>query len=435
MREGKAGFHKDQGIQGFRQTKTKYKKDKVNEPAKLLINTCPQCNSKRLWKDGLRYPRSNGKPIQRHICRECGYRFSETTQNNCSDDFRPSERDQNFHTLILKTLNNLSCNCQVGVSEAEGTKNLAEEATRIEKRAAGATEPDKATLKGKIVELGWCMKKEGYSSLTIKKYTDYLMILVNRGANLLDPESVKEVLAQQDSWKESTKTIVVAAYNIFAVHNKIKWDPPKYKFQRKLPFIPLESEIDALIANSGKKMAAMLQLLKETGMRIGEAKRLRWIDVDLENNTITVNEPEKRSNPRMIKVSKKLVAMLNCLPRKNERVFPATYHTLERNFHYLRERTAIKLQNPRLRHITFHTLRHWKATMEYHKTKDIIHVMQMLGHKNIQNTMLYTQLITFENDEFHVRVAETLEEDKELIEAGFEYVTERDGLKIYRKRK
>jgi len=59
----------------------------------------------------------------------------------------------------------------------------------------------------------------------------------------------------------------------------------------------------------------------------------------------------------------------------------------------------------------------------------------MLGHRNIQSTLLYTQLISFQSDDFHVRAARNLEEDKELIEAGFEYVTERDGVKIYRKRK
>jgi len=36
--------------------------------------------------------------------------------------------------------------------------------------------------------------------------------------------------------------------------------------------------------------------------------------------------------------------------------------------------------------IHFHTFRHWKATMEYHKTKAILHVMKVLGHKNINNT-------------------------------------------------
>lgn len=74
--------------------------------------------------------------------------------------------------------------------------------------------------------------------------------------------------------------------------------------------------------------------------------------------------------------------------------------------------------------------------MEYHKTKDILQVKEMLGHKSIQSTLLYTQLIDFEtHDDFHVRVAKNLEEDKGLIEAGFEYVPERDSIKIYRKRK
>jgi len=44
--------------------------------------------------------------------------------------------------------------------------------------------------------------------------------------------------------------------------------------------------------------------------------------------------------------------------------------------------------------------------------------------------MIYTHLVKFECDEYHVRVAKTVEEDKKLIEAGFEYVTEREGVKI-----
>ncbi len=73
--------------------------------------------------------------------------------------------------------------------------------------------------------------------------------------------------------------------------------------------------------------------------------------------------------------------------------------------------------------------------MEYHKTKDLLHVQQKLGHRSILSTMIYTQLVDFESDNYHVKAARTLKEDKELIEAGFEYVTERDDVKIYRKRK
>lgn len=87
----------------------------------------------------------------------------------------------------------------------------------------------------------------------------------------------------------------------------------------------------------------------------------------------------------------------------------------------------------------FHTLRHWKATMEYHKTKDILRVKELLGHKDLDKTMLYVQieksLFNDNSDEFTVRVAKTPEEVKSLLETGFEYVCEKDGLMFFRKRK
>ena len=73
--------------------------------------------------------------------------------------------------------------------------------------------------------------------------------------------------------------------------------------------------------------------------------------------------------------------------------------------------------------------------MEYHKTKDILYLMKMLGHKRIENTLLYTQLITFETDKFHVKVATTLEEACKLAEVGFEYFTTIENAQIFRKRK
>lgn len=38
--------------------------------------------------------------------------------------------------------------------------------------------------------------------------------------------------------------------------------------EKKIPFIPMEQEIDALIAGSNKKLAAFLQLLKETAISL-----------------------------------------------------------------------------------------------------------------------------------------------------------------------
>jgi hypothetical protein len=76
-----------------------------------------------------------------------------------------------------------------------------------------------------------------------------------------------------------------------------------------------------------------------------------------------------------------------------------------------------------------------RATTEYAKTKDIFYVMRVLGHKNIQNTILYTQLINFESDEYHSAVAKDTTEAQKLVEAGFEYVCSHDNLMLFRKRK
>ena len=135
-------------------------------------------------------------------------------------------------------------------------------------------------------------------------------------------------------------------------------------------------------------------------------------------------------------MSQKLIAMLNSLPKDSQKVWGnVQLNQFRKNFMYQRKRIAHKLHNPRIDRITFHTLRHFYETMEYHKTKDILHVQERLGHRSITSTLIYTHIVNFESDEFHVRTAKTLKEDEELIQAGFEYVTERDGIKIYRKRK
>jgi len=37
---------------------------------------CPECGSSKVWRDGLRYL-SDGRAVQRYLCRLCGYRFSK----------------------------------------------------------------------------------------------------------------------------------------------------------------------------------------------------------------------------------------------------------------------------------------------------------------------------------------------------------------------
>jgi len=66
--------------------------------------------------------------------------------------------------------------------------------------------------------------------------------------------------------------------------------------------------------------------------------------------------------------------------------------------------------------------------------------MQLLGHKNIKSTLIYINIEkaifpSGASEEFHVKTAKTPGEIQELLEAGFEYVLQNDGLAFFRKRK
>ena len=61
--------------------------------------------------------------------------------------------------------------------------------------------------------------------------------------------------------------------------------------------------------------------------------------------------------------------------------------------------------------------------------------MERLGHRSINTTLIYTQLVNFESDCFHSSTAKTIEEAKKLVEAGFEYICDIQDIKLFRKRK
>jgi integrase len=271
-----------------------------------------------------------------------------------------------------------------------------------------------------------------------RRYRWALYKIVEKGADLEDPESVKDTLARH-KFGDQTKRAIIIAYTTFLKMNGKQWQRPTITITRKLPFIPLEREIDDLIAGSGKKTASFLQLLKETGMRAGEGIRIKWTDIDTERNTITLNEPEKNGNPRIFKVSPKLLSMIERLPKTSQRIFNCTYTSLKTSLRFSRKRISRNLNNPRLLKITFHTLRHWKATMEYHQTKDILHVKELLGHRKLDTTTMYIQiaeaLFQHEPEAFTVKVAKTQEEITAHLQVGFEWIGEKDGLVFLRKRK
>jgi integrase len=288
----------------------------------------------------------------------------------------------------------------------------------------------------------------GRKPATIAKNVERFIRLSKLVNDINDPEQIKEALATIQ-WANSTKQTAIDAYTVYLRILGKQWQKPRYIRQEKLYFIPTEQEIDSLISASNSKLATLLQLLKETAVRIGEAYNIAWTDVDLEHKTVTINHPEKGSLPRILQISEKLKGMLNSMPKETNSPFqwigqktgkPIAQKGIKTTFEGTRTRVAKKLSNPRILQIHFHTFRHWKATTEYYKTRDDRMIRHILGHKTATMSDRYIHIVETlyhdESGEWTCKVAHNEKEAIDLIENGFTYVNNMgDNTALYRKRK
>lgn len=157
---------------------------------------CPSCSGERIWKDGIRYVREG--QVQRYVCRSCGHRFSNSKvkvnvvkQGRVLSDsvhdfgdldlvnvgvgevgFQDSaftvREDVGSHDFSVagKTINKFRLNSREHrvCAREGGAKNLVEVESRTGKQAAGVTKLDRATIKDKIVEYLWYLKKQARAS-------------------------------------------------------------------------------------------------------------------------------------------------------------------------------------------------------------------------------------------------------------------------------
>jgi hypothetical protein len=125
------------------------------------------------------------------------------------------------------------------------------------------------------------------------------------------------------------------------------------------------------------------------------------------------------------------------LKQTGSKLFPIILSKpMQSTFIKVRKRVAYKLQNPRILRISYVTFRHWGATMVYHYSRGgLLLVQKLLGHKRITSTMKYTQLIQFKDDEYDVATATTIEEAKTIVAAGYDYVTEKQGITLFKRPK
>jgi integrase len=359
---------------------------------------CPECKSEKYFRDGKR-KLANGETAQRYVCRVCDYRYTYPTN-----------------------LNAISANSDSIRICTDVVKNL--EPVQRHKFCAGDAIKVDANTKGLLTQFYAYMEREAYS--VESDYVDKVKHLAIRGANLLEPESVKTIIGQMHRkdgkpTKNGTKMLYCYAYDAFVKMLKLHWDMPTYTQEDHDPFVPDETELDALIsAAKSKLLAAFLQSLKETFGDPGEVLRIKWLDVDVNNKKISIRYPVKNHLPRTLQVSNRLLSMIDALPKTDDRVFPTPYGNMLRRFVTMRKRTADIHKNPRLLAVDFTAFRTWAGTMiAYHTNGNVLTVKKLLGHKQIKNTMKYIGRIEFQSQDFETTSAATVEDILRLGKEGW----------------
>ena len=390
------------------------------------LNPCPQCTSKKLWKDGLRYPMF-GEPIQRWLCRGCGLRFSDPSGVEAA--LRALEQDGRLEAKTLKSNSALPRVRQICVSETKNLTPTAEIKTvagDIAKRKTFAVTrnidlvPEEA--RGLLTKFMAYLEREGFDSEN--QYPTSLSHLVKDGANLLDPENVKSVIAKQkkkdgEPWSDSMKMLATYAYDAFATMQGLSWKRPVYHQNEATITVPDEKDLDMLIAAAARKqLATFLGCLKETFADPSEILAADWID--LKGNVFSINHPCKGHLPGKYDLTPRLVAMLNTLPHKNKRIFPTTYKNIYASLENLRSKAAARFNNPALLQITFKSFRHWGGSMVAHLSNgNVLTIMKVLRHKSFKSSLKYIHTIEFKDEDYEEAVATTVEEIRQLGKAGW----------------
>jgi integrase len=279
------------------------------------------------------------------------------------------------------------------------------------------------------------LQNSGKSAGTIKSINKSLTLLA-RNTNLNEPKQVLNFIANRNV-TNGTKQSLCYAYKKYCKQYQIEAEIPFYQPEPKPIKLPTKEKLQIFITNASKRLSTKLTLSMETGLRPIEVHNLKVKDIDLEQRLIYPTTKKHGIERPPLKISKQLQKMLakyTATKEQNEIVFPQTTAQYGKNFRHLRKRLAEKLQDPTLKNIRLYDFRHYFCTK---KLQDLptYNVMRLMGHKKLETTQKYMHLLNLNDEEYICQGATTKKEAMQLIEAGFEYITEIDGTKLFRKRK
>ena len=167
---------------------------------------------------------------------------------------------------------------------------------------------------------------------------------------------------------------------------------PLAKRNFALPVVLNREEVGRLLsATANLKHRLVMMFLYYVGLRLNEARNIKWEDIDFERKLIHV-KAGKGGKDRVVFLHTKLEEMLNHFGIKQGLVFLSArgqkYNKM--TIHQIVRKSAKKAGIKK--NVTPHTLRHSFATHLLEGGADIRYIQALLGHKNLQTTQIYTHV-------------------------------------------
>lgn len=167
-------------------------------------------------------------------------------------------------------------------------------------------------------------------------------------------------------------------------------------------------EVDMLLEEACKLGSPDLHdaiiLSLTTGLRLGELKRQRWMDVDIYGQIVTVPDEARRKPGGQVPMNRQALAVYLCRRELSggipaALVFPPIAGGEHRNnlsemFRLIADRLGLNAAITDRRYkLTFHSMRHTFASWLALKGTDIYRIQKLMRHRDIKMTMRYAHLI------------------------------------------
>ncbi len=248
------------------------------------------------------------------------------------------------------------------------------------------------------------LKIRGFSSKTIESYCLYnrlFLAFIRKSPKEVKNEDIRKYLEYLKNKNSANSTLNVAInalkfYYTQILKRKFFFDIKHAKKSKYLPVVLSREEIDKMIsATVNPKHKFLISLMYAAGLRVSEAIKIKMRDIDLQRKMLRVYQG-KGQKDRYTMLAEKL---LPTLKQQMELKQPDDYlFTGAGGEGHLTTMSAEKIVKKAARlagiykNISCHTIRHSFATHLLEQGTDIRYIQELLGHKRLETTQIYTKV-------------------------------------------